>query len=135
MINPNLLHEQHIITPHHQEIALLARKDQRFTETNYQANCHCLLKGPSDKLFAPQNPKLIEIVGGNPGMTKGGTGDVLAGLVAALYCKNSALDSMVIASYINKKAGDTLYQQQGNYFNSSDLVEQIPITLWQKITE
>ncbi len=134
MVNPNLLHEQHIITPHHQEIALLARKDQHFTEANYQADCHCLLKGPSDKLFAPKKSGFIEITGGNPGMTKGGTGDVLAGLVAALYCKNSALDSMIIASYINKKAGEALYQQQGNYFNSSDLVEQIPITFWQETT-
>lgn len=134
MINPRLLHENHIITPHHQEIALLTKKDPRFDEINYQAHCYCLLKGPSDKLFNPKNTSFLEITGGNPGMTKGGTGDVLAGLLAALYCKNTAMDSMIVASYINKKAGDTLYEQQGSYFNSSDLVEQIPITLWQALT-
>ena len=60
-------------------------------------------------------------------MTKGGTGDVLAGLVAALYCKND--DPFLVAtsaSYINKKAGESLFKKVGYYFNSSDLVDEIP---------
>ena len=36
-------------------------------------------------------------------MTKGGTGDVLAGLVAALYAKNDSWTATTMASYINKK--------------------------------
>ena len=44
---------------------------------------------------------------GNAGMTKGGTGDVLAGLVAALYCKNEAFLSACAGSYINKKQEKT----------------------------
>ena len=64
-------------------------------------------------------------------MTKGGTGDVLAGLLAAVYCKNEAKESCLIASYINKKAGEELYKIQGPYFNSSDLVEIVPQVLWQ----
>jgi len=66
-------------------------------------------------------------------MTKGGTGDVLAGLLAALYCKTSALNSCLIASHINKKAGEELYLQQGPYFNSSDLVSQVPKVLWETL--
>jgi NAD(P)H-hydrate epimerase len=60
-------------------------------------------------------------------MTKGGTGDVLAGLIAALYCKNDNPFLVAgIGSYINKKAGESLFKKVGYYFNSSDLVEEIP---------
>lgn len=133
MVNPNLLNEHHIITPHHQEIALLQQKNQIFDEKNYQANCFCLLKGPSDKIFSPHNPLPIQVSGGNAGMTKGGTGDVLAGLLAAFYCKNEAIDSCVLASYLNKKAGEELYQKQGVYYNTNDLVEIIPEVLWREL--
>lgn len=133
MLNTKLLNSNHILTPHHQEMSLLQQKSNLFDEENYQANCFCLLKGPTDKIFTPANSKPIEVVGGNAGMTKGGTGDVLAGLLAALYCKSSALDSCLIASQINKKAGEELYKNQGPYFNSSDLVEIIPQILWETI--
>ena len=130
MVNVELLNKNHIVTPHHQEMDLLNKKSKLFDEKDYQANCYCLLKGPIDKIFSPKDPKANKVSGGNSGMTKGGTGDVLAGLLAALYCKNSALNSCLIASYINKKAGEELYLGQGPYFNSSDLVSIIPQTLW-----
>lgn len=133
MLDVKLLKQNHVITPHHQEMDLLKNKSELFDEQNYQANCYCLLKGPIDKVFSPQNPQAVEVKGGNAGMTKGGTGDVLAGLLAALYCKSSALNSCLVASYINKKAGEELYLKQGPYFNSSDLVEMIPATLWQAL--
>jgi len=92
-----------------------------------QFHCTILLKGETD--FVAFEDKFEEIKGGNAGMTKGGTGDVLAGLVAALYCKNDAFSSAVAASYINKKAGDDLYKEKGYWFNASDLANQIPRTM------
>jgi len=62
-------------------------------------------------------------------MTKGGTGDVFAGLVAGLYAQNEAFVSEVCASYINKKAGEDLYKKNGYWFNASDLAERIPETM------
>jgi hydroxyethylthiazole kinase-like uncharacterized protein yjeF len=141
MINPQLLNHNCIITPHQQEIEILSQKDKNFDPNNYQALPTCLLKGTIDQIFASHNDsqtthhQIISIEGGNAGMTKGGTGDVLAGLLAALYCKNQALTSSLIASYINKQAGDALYEKVGPYFNSSDLVEKIPQVLWQAIQE
>jgi len=134
MLDVRLLNSNHIITPHHQEMKLLQHKSHLFDEENYQANCYCLLKGPTDKIFIPKDGHAIEIGGGNAGMTKGGTGDVLAGLLAAIYCKNEALESCIVASYINKKAGEKLYQKQGPYFNSSNLVEIVPQILWQEVS-
>jgi len=141
MIDPNLPSSNCIITPHQQEIKILSQKNSSFSPENYQASPTCLLKGPVDQIFPGQNSSkksvetAIKIEGGNAGMTKGGTGDVLAGLLAALYCKNQALTSCLIASYINKKAGDVLHEKVGPYFNASDLVEKIPQILWQTIQE
>jgi NAD(P)H-hydrate epimerase len=84
-----------------------------------------LLKGQVDIVCSPNS--CVNIPGGNAGMTKGGTGDVLAGLTAALYAQND--DAFLVAqaaSYINKKAGESLYEKVGLYFNASDLVGEIP---------
>ena len=44
---------------------------------------------------------------GNPGMAKGGSGDILAGMVAALSCTGmSSADSAVTAVYLHGAAGD-----------------------------
>ena len=134
MVDPQLLNHRCIITPHHQEIQLLAKKDQRFDPKHYQAQATCLLKGRIDQIFYQDHAgtrQQIKISGGNPGMTKGGTGDVLAGLLAALYCRNDQLSSTVVASQVNKLAGDTLHQQVGPYFNASDLLNTIPQVLWR----
>jgi NAD(P)H-hydrate epimerase len=83
-----------------------------------------LLKGLKDLVC--QGDKCVIIEGGNEGMTKGGTGDVLAGLVGALYCKNDAWLTARAASLINKTAGSRLYKKVGVYFNASDLVKEVP---------
>lgn len=59
-------------------------------------------------------------------MTKGGTGDVLAGLIAALACKNDPFLATIAGSFLNKRAGDELYKTVGPFFNASDLAAQIP---------
>lgn len=90
-------------------------------------NCTIVLKGQEDIICSPDECKIVK--GGNAGMTKGGTGDVLAGLIAALYCKNEMFLSAVAGSLINKMAGDALFAKVGYYFNSSDLVDEIPMVM------
>lgn len=95
-------------------------------------NVIVLLKGVRDQVFS-KGKEIIQIEGGVPGMTKGGTGDVLAGVIAALYCKNDALTSTVVGSYFNKKAGEDLAARVGNFFNASDLVDQLPETMKREL--
>jgi NAD(P)H-hydrate repair Nnr-like enzyme with NAD(P)H-hydrate dehydratase domain len=64
-------------------------------------------------------------------MTKGGTGDVLAGLVAALACKNELYLAATAGSYFNKKAGEALFEKVGYNFNASDLADEIPVVMKQ----
>jgi hydroxyethylthiazole kinase-like uncharacterized protein yjeF len=91
-----------------------------------------LIKGRRDVII--QGDQVVAVAGGNAGMTKGGTGDVLAGLVAALYPKHEPVEAAVMASYVNKRAGDQLYQQVGPFFSASDLVTEIPRVLWQEVS-
>jgi hydroxyethylthiazole kinase-like uncharacterized protein yjeF len=129
MMDPQLLNQRCIITPHQGELDRLQEKisDNELLKTGVII----VLKGEVDHIF--HQTESIEIEGGNAGMTKGGTGDVLAGLIAGLYCTNDAMTSAVVGSYINKKAGDELFKTVGPYFNASDLVEEIPKVLWREL--
>ncbi len=88
-----------------------------------------LVKGPEDIICSTR--ACIKVGGGNAGMTKGGTGDVLAGLVAALACKNDLYFAAQAGSYINKKAGESLFARVGYFFNASDLANEIPVIMKQ----
>jgi len=127
MVDPILLKNNHIITPHSREMKVLENK----LTANQTIKATILLKGKVDVVRG--DGQLTEIEGGNSGMTKGGTGDVLAGLVAALYCTHDALTSCIVASYINKKTGDFLYESVGPYFNASDLAIAIPKVFWETL--
>ena len=105
-----------------------ANKNQKLEEQvetfAKEYNCIVLLKGQEDVVCSKE--KCIKVAGGNAGMTKGGTGDVLAGLVGALACNNDLWLSATAASYLNKRAGDCLFEKVGYYFNASDLADEIP---------
>ena len=62
-------------------------------------------------------------------MTKGGTGDVLAGLVAGLYAQSPAMAACVVASQVNKIAGEELAKTVGPFFSAGDLIPQVQIEL------
>lgn len=140
MMDISLIPKNAILTPHHGEFELLWSKSQ-ITNPNDQImpeeqkvqkfakkyGCIVLLKGEKDIVSNGEEMRIIE--GGNAGMTKGGTGDVLAGLIAALACKNDPFLAVIAGSFINKKAGDALYKTVGPYFNATDLANEIPITM------
>lgn len=145
MMDISLIPKNAILTPHHGEFELLKVKSQKAKGKNESQNfkvedevvmfakkyhCIVLVKGVADIACNSQGDCRI-IEGGNEGMTKGGTGDVLAGLIAALACKNDPFLATIAGSFINKQAGDELYKTVGPYFNSTDLTKQIPIIMKQ----
>jgi hydroxyethylthiazole kinase-like uncharacterized protein yjeF len=161
MLEPVLLNPKIIITPHLKELETVLKnllaligddaekvqittevlselQSEQFNPDSLQklskilGDSTVILKGEHDWVFNAQ--EAVEVTGGNAGMTKGGTGDVLAGLVAGLYTQNEAFTSAIVASTVNKKAGDSLYHSVGPFFNSTDLVSEIPKVLWQEIT-
>ena len=84
-----------------------------------------LLKGNVDMIISKDNVAYNKT--GNPGMTKGGTGDVLAGLAAGFIAQDyNMFDSCCWAAYINGMAGDILLKKKKGYsFIASDIVEDI----------
>ena len=129
-INPNALPNTAIVTPHKKEFEALFNLPATLDNAKKMAqkyNITVILKGRKD--IVCDKARTVIVRGGNQGMTKGGTGDVLAGLTASLYCKNDALTSAACASYINKKTGEKLYKKMGLYFNASDLADEIPNTM------
>lgn len=142
-----LLGPQHILTPHQQEFKRVFGVAPNLTIVRNEATrhkCAIVLKGKVDILVTPSHSPPIRRTGGenkrirvafnstgNEGMTKGGTGDVLAGLIAAFYTKNDGFISAAASVYLNGLAGDELYKKVGPYFDAEDLIEQIPKTLWR----
>lgn len=121
-----------ILTPHPLEFARVFRiknHESRITENDVKEmakkyNVTIVLKGEKDIVCSSE--KCVDIAGGNAGMTKGGTGDVLAGLIAALATQNDLWLAATAGAYFNKKAGDALFEKVGYYFNASDLADEIP---------
>jgi len=135
MMDSSLIPKHAILTPHQGEFQLLMTNDKLQMINKKEAamtfakmhDCIVLLKGEIDIISDGEH--VDEIRGGNAGMTKGGTGDVLAGLIAALTCINDPYEAAIAGSYINKVAGDDLYKTVGPFFNATDLAGQIPKTM------
>lgn len=123
MMDLSLIPKHAILTPHHGEFSH-AFGSEEITSVAKKYQCIVLLKGEKD--VASNGDEIRTIDGGNAGMTKGGTGDVLVGLIAALACKNDPFLATIAGSFINKKAGDALFKNVGPYFNATDLANEIP---------
>ena len=136
MVDPQLLTSSMIVTPHQKELVRVADHLEMTEEQTLQflseKGVTVLLKGTEDTLFSAGNVRTIE--GGHPGMTKGGTGDVLAGVIAGLYATNSAEVATIVGSFVNKKAGEALASSVGPFFNASDLAQQVPKTLYSLLS-
>lgn len=86
--------------------------------------CTILLK--AEDAIISDGKETVEIEIGKSGSTKGGTGDVLAGLIVALLAKNDPFLSVCAASYIEKTAADEVYKKVGTNFNADDLADKVP---------
>jgi ADP-dependent NAD(P)H-hydrate dehydratase / NAD(P)H-hydrate epimerase len=87
-----------------------------------------ILKGEVD--IVASRTKTVLNKTGNEGMTKGGTGDVLAGLIGALACTNDLFTASAAGVYVNGIAGDELYKKVGPYYNADQLADKVPQALW-----
>jgi NAD(P)H-hydrate epimerase len=60
-------------------------------------------------------------------MTMGGTGDLLAGLLASLLPRSgSQIAAACMASFVNKKAADICYQEKSFWYDIHDMIRKIP---------
>ena len=69
---------------------------------------------------------------GDPAMSVGGTGDVLAGACGALLCHLPAFEAACIAAYAIGRAGERVAEERGEGMLASDLVDRIPKELFRR---
>lgn len=124
-----------IITPHLGEMSLLTGisldeiEKHRFEVTKEFAReygMYIILKGANTLITTPTGEQWINPTG-NPSLAKGGTGDVLTGIVTAFLLQHSdVLQALINAVYIHGKAADQCIQLKDCIaITASDIVDQL----------
>ncbi len=123
-----------LLTPHTGEYAVLTGKKvpedlsmkiNHVSKTAEELGATILLKGAIDVVSDGKRFKLN--FSGNPGMTVGGTGDVLSGIVGALLAqKTDSFEAAVAGAFVNGAAGDFIFKDKGYHMVASDLINMIP---------
>lgn len=123
-----------ILTPHWGEFThLFPQYLENFDRLikNHPAT-YLIKKSGIDYIVSHEHPnEIIKVQMGNEGLTKGGTGDLLAALTAAFYVKNPASLAAGAASYLLNTTADDLYQEQGPFYTTTELLNRIPPSCWR----
>lgn len=86
-----------------------------------------LLKGPEDVITDGNRTRINRT--GNPGMTVGGTGDVLAGVTGAMFATVDPVPAGSLGAYLTGRAGDLAAAERDGGLLASDLLETLPVAL------
>jgi ADP-dependent NAD(P)H-hydrate dehydratase len=134
---PNILNQidntDTIITPHVGEFKRIFEqaagdnRDERISNVHKLAKVHgitIILKGWLD--IVSNSDKVAINTTHNCGMTVGGTGDVLSGLVSGLLSKYTPFDASVLGVYFNGIAGNLALERLGLHLVATDLISNIP---------
>ena len=89
-----------------------------------------LLKGPVDIVSDGARVRFNRT--GTPAMTVGGTGDLLAGVVGALFCHLPAFEAASIAAYASGKAGMRAAGERWCGMLATDMLDYIPEELFPR---
>ena len=123
--NPGLLTlipEGSVMTPHAGEYRRLAGTAPA-REFSARSGCVMVMKGWRSNIIAPSGDTYVNTTG-NAGMAKGGSGDVLTGLVGGLLARGcDALDAAMLGTWIHGYAGDCLSAEcTPEAYSSQDLI-------------
>lgn len=117
-----------VLTPHDGEFARLAGcslplndRVEQAAELAQDTGCVVVLKGHETLTVDPQG-RVWRNTTGNPGMAKGGSGDILAGMIASLLgqkqltgCVSCPGELVAWAVYLHGAAGDAAASRFGEY--------------------
>lgn len=113
-----------ILTPHPGEMARLSglssleiNADRQNVALQFakQWNAVVVLKGAGTVIAAPDGRYAVNFTG-NPGLSRGGSGDVLAGMTAALLaCGLPAFEAAACAVWLHGSAADAAAAKHGEY--------------------
>jgi len=131
------------VTPHPGEMARLlassvkeiqAQRLEIARKSAAEWQCFVILKGHQTVIAAPDGRVWINSTG-NPGMSTGGTGDVLTGILAGMTAQLSAQNweaALTLGVYLHGLAGDLAAEEFGEApLIASDVIRMIPPALAQ----
>jgi NAD(P)H-hydrate epimerase len=123
------LSEYTVLTPHLGELRRLmaGNEPDRFArELCSDCGCTLVLKGFHTKVYIPGQDCLVNTTG-NPGLAKGGSGDVLTGLAGGLLARGYApADAAALGVWLHGFAGDCLTRARtAEAWSSRDLVDSL----------
>jgi NAD(P)H-hydrate epimerase len=126
-----------IVTPHHKEFEVLSgttlpadlpAKIEAVKAFAKKIGFTVLLKGAPDVITDGTSHRKNKVH--NVGMTKGGTGDSLAGICGALLSKRVApFIAARMAAFANGYAGNLAFEEKSYGMMTTDLIEKIPRAL------
>ena len=124
-----------VLTPHAREFELLTGSDlptdvkgrvDHVALAAKELSCVILLKSHVDVIASPDGEVVLNRTG-NPGMTVGGTGDVLAGIVGAFLAQGvEPFKAALAGAFVSGRAGDLCLKEKGYEFVASDVIEKLP---------
>lgn len=126
-----------VLTPHPGEMAALlgvtiskVQSNRIHTASQFakKYNVIVVLKG-ANTVIANTDGKIFINTTGNPGMAKGGSGDVLAGMVASFIAQGiSPIDAAICATYLHGAAGDKTAKRLSQHsMTPSDMLDNLPL--------
>ena len=121
-----------VVTPHEGEFLRLGGDLSRGREDAALAmaralGCVVVLKGPGTVVAAPDG-RVRRNTTGNCGMAKGGSGDILAGMIASLIGQGAEpFDAAACAVWLHGRAGDLCSRDLTEYaMTPPDMIERLP---------
>ena len=122
--------EGSVLTPHLGELRRLlpwetdGEKDAAARSLCRETGCTLVMKGYHTRVYTPDG-HILENTTGNPGMAKGGSGDVLTGLIGGLLARGyAAPDAASLGVWIHGHAGDWLTaERSAEAYDSRDLID------------
>ncbi len=127
----NAKNSQIVLTPHAGEYLRIgggSKEAEDVRRTASRLGCTIVLKGRNDII---SNGTSVKINGtGTPGMTTGGTGDVLTGIIGALMAKGmDAYEAGYLGAYMSGKAGELAFNKYSYGMIAADVIDRIPKVL------
>jgi ADP-dependent NAD(P)H-hydrate dehydratase len=131
-----------ILTPHPGEFGRLLNIDipavqahRRELSTAFAAENGLVLLLKGHRTIVTDGKRVYENTTGNPGMATAGSGDVLTGLVAALWAQGlEAFAAAQLGAYLHGLAGDLARAEIGEAgMIASDLVQRLPLAIKQHL--
>ncbi|MGM9612944.1 MAG: NAD(P)H-hydrate dehydratase [Butyricicoccus sp.] len=121
-----------ILTPHKGEFQRLSgvapmEADAAAQHFAMETGCVLLLKGHRTLISAPDGRQMRNTTG-NAGMAKGGSGDVLAGMLLSLLGQGlDAFDAACAGAWLHGAVGDRCAAERGEYgMTPTDMLEALP---------